>query len=122
MTKLAAATVALLLFVCPAAFGQDAMRYGVKHLTVLAENENVRVLRYAPHKGDRTPMHSHPASVVYVLKGGQVKYTMPDGSTKISEFKTGQTLLRPPVTHADEALDGVEMIMTELKPQAGSRK
>jgi hypothetical protein len=60
--------------------------------------------------------------VVYVLKGGQVKYTMPGGSTKISEFKTGQTLLRPPVTHADEALDDVEMILTELKPQTGPRR
>jgi hypothetical protein len=111
--------LALLLLACPAAFAQDAMRYGVRHLSVLAENEQVRVLRYAPHKGDRTPMHSHPASVVYVLKGGRVKYNMPDGSSKISEFETGQTLLRTPVTHADEALDDVEMIMTELKPQAG---
>ena len=121
MTKLAA-SLAFLFLACSSAYGQDAMRYGVKHLTVLAENEKVRVLRYAPHKGDKTPMHSHPASVVYVLKGGRVNYTMPDGGRKISQFMAGQTLLRPPVTHADEALDDVEMIMTELKPQADSRK
>lgn len=110
-----AASLALLLFACSAAFAQDAMHFGVKHLSVLAENEKVRVLRYAPHKGDRTPMHSHPASVVYVLKGGRVKYTLPDGTARVTEFTAGQTLLRPPVTHADEALDDVEMIMTELK-------
>ena len=121
MTKFAA-SLAFVFLACSTAFAQDAMRYGVKHLTVLAENEDVRVLRYAPHRGDRTPMHSHPASVVYVLKGGRVKYTMPDGGTKISEFMAGQTLLRPPVTHADEALDDVEMIMTELKPQKNPRK
>lgn len=95
--------------------GQDAMQYGVKHLKVLAENDQVRVLEYSPKKGDRTPMHSHPSSVVYVLKGGRVKYTLPDGSTKIADLKTGETLLRPPVTHSDEALDDVDSILVELK-------
>src|SRR5476649_1279356 len=91
-----AALISILLFSCPAVFGQDAMQYGLKHLTVLAEDQKVRVLRYAPHKGDKTPIHSHPAAVVYVLKGGRVKYTLPDGSTKISELKTGEALIRPP--------------------------
>jgi quercetin dioxygenase-like cupin family protein len=95
--------------------GQDAMQYGVKHLKVLAEDDKVRVLEYSPKKGDKTPMHSHPSSVVYVLKGGRVKYTLPDGSTKISELKTGEALLRPPVTHSDEALDDVDSILIELK-------
>jgi quercetin dioxygenase-like cupin family protein len=116
MNKAAALTVSLVLFSCPAVFGQDAMQYGVKHLTVLAEDQKVRVLRYAPHKGDKTPIHSHPPAVVYVLKGGRVKYTMPDGSTKVSELKTGEALLRPPVTHSDEALDDVEAILIEIKP------
>ena len=43
------------------------------------------------------------------------KYTMPDGSTKVAELKTGEALLRPPVTHADEALDDVEAILVEIK-------
>jgi quercetin dioxygenase-like cupin family protein len=94
---------------------QDAMQYGLKHLKVLVEDDKVRVLEYSPKKGDKTPMHSHPSSVVYVLKGGRVKYTMPDGSTKISELKTGEALLRPPVTHSDEALDDVDSILIELK-------
>jgi quercetin dioxygenase-like cupin family protein len=115
MNKVAALAVSILLFSCAAVFGQDAIQYGVKHLTVLAEDQKVRVLRYAPHKGDKTPIHSHPSAVVYVLKGGRVKYTMPDGSTKISELKTGEALIRPPVTHSDEALDDVEAILIEIK-------
>lgn len=107
--------VSTLLFFCPAGFGQDAMQYGVKHLTVLAEDQEVRVLRYAPHIGDKTPTHSHPATVVYVVRGGRVRYTMPDGSTSTSEFKTGDALIRPPVTHSDEALDEVEAILIEIK-------
>jgi quercetin dioxygenase-like cupin family protein len=99
------AAVALLLIVT-AAQAQDAMSYGVKHLSVLAEDAKVRVLRYAPAKGDKTPMHSHPDMVVYVLKGGRVRYTLPDGTVSVTEMKTGQNILRAPVTHADEALDG----------------
>ena len=115
MNKIAAIAALFFLVASPTAFGQDAMRYGVKHLTVLAEDQKVRVLRYAPSKGDKTPMHSHPSAVVYVLKGGRVKYTLPDGSTKISELKTGEALIRPPVTHSDEALDDVEAILVEIK-------
>ena len=115
MKKIAALSLSFLLISCPTVFGQDAMKYGMKHLTVLAEDQKVRVLRYAPSKGDKTPMHSHPASVVYVLKGGRVKYTMPDGSARITELKTGEALIRPPVTHADEALDDVEAILVEVK-------
>jgi hypothetical protein len=67
MNKVATLSVSFLLFSCPAVFGQDAMQYGLRHLTVLTEDQKVRVLRYAPHKGDRTPIHSHPSAVVYVL-------------------------------------------------------
>ncbi len=97
------------------AFGQDAMQYGLKHLKVLAEDEKVRVLKYTPEKGDKTPVHSHPSTVVYVIKGGKVRFTMPDGSVRDAELKTGDTLLRPPVTHADEALDDLEVVLVELK-------
>ncbi|MEO8006269.1 MAG: hypothetical protein ABI771_15245 [Betaproteobacteria bacterium] len=96
-------------------FAQDAMQYGLKHLKVLAEDDNVRVLKYAPTKGDKTPVHSHPATIVYVIKGGRVRFTMPDGSTRDVELKTGDALLRPPVTHEDEALDDVEAVLVELK-------
>jgi mannose-6-phosphate isomerase-like protein (cupin superfamily) len=115
MNKAVALTASILLFSCPAVFGQDVVQYGLKHITVLAEDQKVRVLRYAPHKWDKTLSHSHPSAVVYVLKGGRVKYTMPDGSTKISELKTGEALIRPPVTHSDEALDDVETILIEIK-------
>jgi quercetin dioxygenase-like cupin family protein len=114
VNRIAALSLASLLLSCPTVFGQDAMKYGLKHLTVLAEDQKVRVLRYAPSRGDKTPMHSHPSAVVYVLKGGRVKYTMSDGSTRITELKTGEALIRPPVTHSDEALDDVEAILVEI--------
>jgi mannose-6-phosphate isomerase-like protein (cupin superfamily) len=115
MTKLSVLCGGVTLLWSIIASGQDAMQYGVKHLKVLAEDEKVRVLRYAPEAGDKTPVHSHPSSVVYVIKGGRIKFTMPDGSTRESELNSGDVLLRPPVTHSDEALDSVEVILIELK-------
>lgn len=108
-------TMAVLALGAPLVFAQDAMSYGLKHLSVMAEDARVRVVRYAPGAGDKTPIHSHPSYVVYVVKGGRVKYTLPDGTTTISELKTGQVLLKPAVTHSDEALDPVETIIVELK-------
>jgi quercetin dioxygenase-like cupin family protein len=104
------------------AFAQDVMRYHVKHITLLAEDGQVRVLRYAAHRGDKTPMHSHPLSVVYVVKGGRLKITLPDGTSTISTLKSGTALIRPPVVHADEALEDVELILTEFKSKAHMRK
>src|SRR5580700_3878676 len=115
MNRLIALAGSIALVSSTVILAQDAMQYGVKHLKLLAEDDKVRVLEYSPKPGDKTPVHSHPYAVVYVLKGGRVKYTMPDGSIKISELKTGQTLLRPPVTHSDEALDEVDSLLIEIK-------
>ena len=105
----------LVLLSASAVCAQDAMQYGVKHLKVLAEDEKVRVLKYTPEAGNKTPMHSHPSTVVYVIKGGRIRISMPDGSVTDGELKTGAALLRPPVTHADEALDDLEVILVEIK-------
>ena len=96
-------------------FAQDVMQQRLPFLKVLAEDEKVRVLRYAPAAGDKSAMHSHPEAVVVVLKGGRVRFTFPDGTQKVSELKTGDVSIRPPVTHRDEAIDPVESILVELK-------
>ena len=38
MNTVAALSLLALLFSCPTVLGQDAMQYGAKHLTVLAED------------------------------------------------------------------------------------
>ena len=105
----------LLLLIPSVLFSQDVMQYKLKHLKLLAEDDRVRVLKFEPKKGDKTPIHSHPATVVYVIKGGRVRVTLADGTVRESEFKSGDTMIRPPVTHSDEALDDLEMVIVELK-------
>jgi quercetin dioxygenase-like cupin family protein len=94
---------------------QDVMGSKPKHIKVLAEDSKVRVLRFAPSKGDKTPMHSHPETVAYVVKGGKIRTILPDGTSSVRELVAGEAALRAPVTHADEALDDLEVIIVELK-------
>jgi hypothetical protein len=44
-----------------------------------------------------------------------VRYTFPDGTQKVIELKTGDAMIRPPVTHLDEAIDAVESVLVEIK-------
>ena len=108
-------TLAALLLLLSASFAQDVMQFHPRQLKVLAEDDSVRVLRFAPKKGETTPMHSHPKTVVYVVKGGKIRLTLPDGTSSVVELKTGETQLRAPVTHSDEALDDMEVILVEMK-------
>jgi hypothetical protein len=50
-----------------------------------------------------------------VFKGGRVRYTLPDGTHKVTELKAGDAMIRPPVAHRDKAIDPVESILVELK-------
>ena len=97
------------------AFAQDVMQQHLPFLKVVAEDDKVRVLRFAPAPGDKSAMHSHPEAVVVVLKGGRVRYSFPDGTQKVVELKAGDAMIRPPVTHFDEAIDPVETILVEIK-------
>lgn len=115
MKRSIAVTAALFTLAAPVVFSQDALSFGLKSQRLMAENDKVRIIHFAPNPGDKTPMHSHPQYVVYVIKGGRMKYTLPDGTTSVSELKAGQALIKPPVTHADEAIDAVETIIVELK-------
>jgi hypothetical protein len=81
------ATIALTLTLLTAVFAQDVMQYGVKHIKVLAEDDKVRVLHFTPSKGDKTPVHSHPETVLYVIKGGKIRTTLPDGTSTVTELK-----------------------------------
>ena len=105
----------LLIGAAAGAVAQDVMQQRLPFLKVVAEDDKVRVLRYAPAAGDNSAMHSHPEAVVVVLKGGRVRYTLPDGTQKVTELKAGDAMIRPPVTHRDEAIDPVESILVELK-------
>lgn len=102
-------------FVCTGAFAQDAVTVASDLFKVLAENDKVRVLEVNAKKGAKAAMHSHPAMVIYVLKGGKTKFTNADGKVVESAAKTGDVLLRDPVTHSQEHVEASHAIVVELK-------
>ena len=97
------------------AFAQDAAKVAPDLFKVLAENDKVRVLDVKAKKGDKAAMHSHPAMVVYILEGGKTRFTNADGTVRESAGKTGDVLLRDPVTHSQEHIEPSHAIVVELK-------
>ena len=95
---------------------QDAATVTPKVAKVKLENDRVRVLEFTSDPGDREDWHFHPAFVVYVVSGGTLRLTTPDGRSKDEDFKPGQILYREPVIHTTENIGQTRLhaILVEL--------
>jgi quercetin dioxygenase-like cupin family protein len=99
------------------AHAQDAVKVDPKHYKVEMENDQVRVLRINYGPGEKSVMHSHPASVAVFLTEGKVKFTMPDGKTQEAGVKAGEVQWEPAGPHlpANAGTKPFELILVELK-------
>ncbi|WP_242344296.1 cupin domain-containing protein [Anaeromyxobacter terrae] len=94
---------------------RDAVKV-TPHDKVEFENDQVRIVRYAYAKGDKSPMHDHPAGVQITLTDAHVRQTTPDGKTTEVSGKAGAVHYRPPLTHALENMgERFEGILVDLK-------
>ena len=84
--------MSLLAVLCTAAHAQEPVKTSPQYYKVLLENDQVRVLEYRLKAGEREPMHSHPAGIVYLLSGAKMKFTYPDGRTEERSAATGETI------------------------------
>jgi quinol monooxygenase YgiN len=110
------------LWVTPAAaVAQDPVPLYPGNYTVMIENANVRVMDFRLRKGDREAMHAHPAHVLYVLTGFRIRFTLPDGTTRIRETRAGDVLYSDAVMHAPENIGDTDAhgLLVELKRPAG---
>ena len=113
--------LAAALGIASAAFGQDPAKVAPKAFTEKLDNADVQVFQYDSKPGDKEPMHSHRVNMVYVVQGGKLRYTFPDGKTQDVEIKTGDYQWRPAIKHAVENTGTTEIkaVIVELKhPQA----
>src|SRR6266513_2278807 len=85
--------MSLLAVLCTTAHAQDPVKTSPQYYKVLLENDQV---------------HSHPAGVVYVLRGAKLKFTYPDGRTEERAAATGETIWRDPTTHAVDNIGDTE--------------
>src|SRR5947199_7717717 len=112
--------IPLLSVICVAVSAQDPVKTSPQYYKVLLENDQVRMLEYRLRPGEKEPMHSHPAGVVYVLSGATLTFSFPDGRTEDKAAATGETIWRNPVTHAVENTGKTEAhaIAIDLKKSA----
>lgn len=84
---------------------------------VLFENEHVRVLDGRASKGRKSPMHSHPPSVLIALAEGRGRLTLPDGSTVLHDYTPRSVLwVEGGTEHSWEMLSGdPHVIVIEVK-------
>jgi quercetin dioxygenase-like cupin family protein len=110
----------LLLAVAASATAQDPVAVAPTLYKVEVDNAWVRVLRTtrAPH--GRSPMHSHPATVVVCLTDSHQRVTNANGTVSDVSHRAGDVLYNEPVTHAEESLSDqpLEAVVVELKPNA----
>ena len=81
---------------------QDMVKVAPKNCKVVLDNDKVRMIRVTLKAGEKLPMHSHQANVVYSLNSAKAKYTYADGKTEERELKAGEAVWSDGVTHATE--------------------
>lgn len=107
---------AVILF-AGAAAAQDPVPIYPDNYKVLLENDRVRVLDFQLKKGAKEDFHAHPAAVTYVLTGFKIRFTFPDGSTRIREAKAGDLFYGDALTHASENIGDTDAhgLLIEMK-------
>ncbi len=115
MKKLSLVCVVGALMASYAFAADDLCSVAPANCKILKEDAKVRVIEFSVKKGDKFPMHSHPAFVVYIIKAGKVKFTLADGTTKEMASKNGDAQINPPVTHSQEHLEDSHAILVEFK-------
>ena len=113
-----------LVFAAGTALAQDPVKVSPTTYKVLLDNDRVRVLDVRLKPGQKVPMHSHPAYVVYALSDFKVKFTLPDGKTADVDGKAGVASWRDAESHAAENVASSELhvLNVELKGAAKSAK
>jgi quinol monooxygenase YgiN/quercetin dioxygenase-like cupin family protein len=115
-------SVFVLILLAVTAFAQDPVPLYPDNYKVLLENDRVRVLDFQLKKGAKEDFHAHPAAVTYVLTPFKIRFTFPDGSTRIREAKVGEVFYGDALTHASENIGDTDAhgLLIEMKSAAKS--
>jgi hypothetical protein len=99
---------------------QDPVKDHPDMFKVLVENERVRVIDDRVPAGAKVAMHSHPEYVVYPLSSYTMKFTFPDGTSRIAQIQEGTARYIPGMVHAEENIGTTEAhaLLVELKAPA----
>ena len=97
------------------ATAQDPVKQSPDKYKVVLNNDKVRVLDLRLKPGEKSPMHSHPNRLSYVLSGSTVKITSKDGKTTEVKAKAGQCVWHNAESHAVENTGKTEAHVLEIE-------
>ena len=102
---------------------QDHAKVDPEHVKVVAENDQVRVLRYSYGPRQKSAQHSHPDNTVDVaLTKGRVRLVTPDGKTVEHSVEAGTVNLNAASTHIVENLGDTPFEGLSIEPKTPTRK
>ena len=110
------------MFAVIPALAQDPVKVAPQAFKEILNNSEVRVLEYSSKPGQKEAMHSHPAVLLYVIQGGKLKSTAPDGTSKEIEYKAGDIQWREAITHTGENVGTTEMKSLLIEVKHGKKK
>jgi quercetin dioxygenase-like cupin family protein len=82
---------------------------------VLLENDQVRILEVRLKPGKKSPMHSHPAYIIYALSTCKVRFTLPDGKTKEVKMEAGEAAWSDAESHAVDNIGRTEVHVLNIE-------
>jgi len=111
-----------LLLVGRLAMAQDPLEVGPDIYKLVFQNDRVRVMEITFKPGDKIALHSHPDHFVYVLSGGTLALSSPDGTKKEFVGKPGDVVWISAESHAAENIGTTEFkgVVVELKEPAAA--
>ncbi|PWT75209.1 MAG: cytoplasmic protein [Proteobacteria bacterium] len=119
-----AVTAASFLLAVKAGVAQDPVKENPDYFKVLLENERVRVIDDLVPAGAKVATHSHSAYVVYPLSSYRMKFTFPDGTTRVVDVQQGTARYSNGIVHAEENIgttDGHALLVELKQPQCGQQ-
>jgi quercetin dioxygenase-like cupin family protein len=115
--------MALVLSFCASkTIAQDMVKVAPNNVKVVLDNDKTRILDVQLKAGEKLPMHSHPGYILYTLSDSKFKTTFPDGKVAELAVKAGDARWTEKVTHANEAVTDVHVLVIEFKDQGAAKK
>jgi hypothetical protein len=76
---------------------------------VLLDNDKVKVVENVRHPGYLAKMHSHKTYIAYFFGPCKLKFTFPDGKTKVKDIPAGKLVWSDGTTHEVEVLGNTDL-------------
>jgi quercetin dioxygenase-like cupin family protein len=101
---------------------QDPVKVAPKTYKVLLENDRVRVLEVRLKPGRGSPLHSHPAYIIYALSTCKVRLTLPNGKTKEVRMRSGEATWSDAESHAVDNIGSTEVHVLNIELKGTQKK